>query len=183
VFDGRARAVPVPRTEGAVPVVVHGVSFTDAHAPESLLPRYIVLTDQRVLVLARVEQAAGGPGAEAERAYAIKSNHHISELAKLGYSKKKPSRVSLYYRRSAPAAPTTTAAPPAADTDDGAAAGAAAGGAPATEHDVGAADEAAAGGDAFVLSLVQRVYHLESAPQADELKSRLQAAIARLMAL
>ena len=40
VFDGRPRTVTLARGEGDVPVAVHGLSFTDAQAPESLLPRY-----------------------------------------------------------------------------------------------------------------------------------------------
>lgn len=40
VFDGRARAVEVNRADAGRPVFVHGLSFTDAQAPESLLPRY-----------------------------------------------------------------------------------------------------------------------------------------------
>jgi exonuclease SbcD len=40
VFKGRADAKPVLRGPGALPVVIHGLSFQDQHAPDSLLPRY-----------------------------------------------------------------------------------------------------------------------------------------------
>ncbi len=40
IFGGRAGAVAIERERGALPVVVHGISFTHHHAPESLLPRF-----------------------------------------------------------------------------------------------------------------------------------------------
>ena len=40
VFGGRAAAIPVERERGALPVVIHGISFAHHHAPESLLDRY-----------------------------------------------------------------------------------------------------------------------------------------------
>lgn len=40
VFDGRAKAVPVQREDTDRPIYVHGLSFTDPHALESLLPKY-----------------------------------------------------------------------------------------------------------------------------------------------
>lgn len=40
VFDGRAKAVPVQRADTARPIYVHGLSFTDPQAPETLLPKY-----------------------------------------------------------------------------------------------------------------------------------------------
>lgn len=44
LFGGRAEAVPVEAAAGpgggAPPVVVHGLSFAQPHAPDSLLPRY-----------------------------------------------------------------------------------------------------------------------------------------------
>jgi DNA repair exonuclease SbcCD nuclease subunit len=39
-FTGRAEAFPVERARGEFPVVVHGLSFAEPHAPESLLPKY-----------------------------------------------------------------------------------------------------------------------------------------------
>lgn len=40
VFGGRAEALDVAQGRDAVPVVVHGLSFAQPHAPESLLGRY-----------------------------------------------------------------------------------------------------------------------------------------------
>jgi DNA repair protein SbcD/Mre11 len=40
IFGGRAAAVPVERERGAVPVAIHGISFAQPHAPESLLARF-----------------------------------------------------------------------------------------------------------------------------------------------
>ena len=40
IFGGRADAVSLERERGALPVVVHGLSFSQPHAPESLLPKY-----------------------------------------------------------------------------------------------------------------------------------------------
>jgi len=40
VFGGRAEAVEVERPVGSTPVTIHGLSFAQPHAPESLLPRY-----------------------------------------------------------------------------------------------------------------------------------------------
>ncbi len=40
IFGGRAGAVPIERERGALPVTIHGISFANAHAPESLLTRF-----------------------------------------------------------------------------------------------------------------------------------------------
>lgn len=40
IFGGRAGAVTVERGRGATPVVIHGISFAQPHAPESLLARF-----------------------------------------------------------------------------------------------------------------------------------------------
>jgi exonuclease SbcD len=40
LFAGRAEAVTVARARGERPIVVHGLSFAEPQAPESLLPRY-----------------------------------------------------------------------------------------------------------------------------------------------
>lgn len=40
VFSGRAEAVALEPAAGGMPMVVHGLSFAQPHAPESLLPRY-----------------------------------------------------------------------------------------------------------------------------------------------
>jgi DNA repair exonuclease SbcCD nuclease subunit len=40
IFLGRAEAVEIPQQPGARPIWIHGMSFAQPHAPESLLPRY-----------------------------------------------------------------------------------------------------------------------------------------------
>jgi len=40
IFGGRAEALPVQRGTGVPPVVVHGISFAQPHAPDSLLPKF-----------------------------------------------------------------------------------------------------------------------------------------------
>jgi DNA repair protein SbcD/Mre11 len=40
VFSGRADAVTIDRPTGNFPVVIHGLSFTQPHAPESLITKY-----------------------------------------------------------------------------------------------------------------------------------------------
>lgn len=40
VFGGRADAVEVERSGGSFPVTIHGLSFAQSHAPESLLGKY-----------------------------------------------------------------------------------------------------------------------------------------------
>ena len=40
IFGSRAEAVPIDRPRGALPVAIHGLSFAQPQAPESLLGRY-----------------------------------------------------------------------------------------------------------------------------------------------
>ena len=40
IFGGRAAAVPMARERGAIPIAIHGISFAQPHAPDSLLPRF-----------------------------------------------------------------------------------------------------------------------------------------------
>jgi exonuclease SbcD len=40
IFGGRAEAVEIERGRGAVPIAIHGISFAQPHAPESLLSRF-----------------------------------------------------------------------------------------------------------------------------------------------
>ena len=40
IFTGRADVVEVQRPAGAAPIAIHGMSFAQRHAPETLLPRY-----------------------------------------------------------------------------------------------------------------------------------------------
>lgn len=60
-----------------------------------LLPRYLCLARERLLVLAAHPSRVG--------VAVVKSNHHVSELAKLTYSKKEPQRITLWRRRRQPA--------------------------------------------------------------------------------
>lgn len=40
IFGGRAEAVTIERGKGDFPVAIHGISFAQPHAPESLLPKF-----------------------------------------------------------------------------------------------------------------------------------------------
>lgn len=40
IFSGRATAVPIERGRGALPIAIHGISFANPHAPESLLAKF-----------------------------------------------------------------------------------------------------------------------------------------------
>jgi DNA repair protein SbcD/Mre11 len=40
IFTGRADALPLKRDRNSLPITIHGISFTQPHAPESLLGRY-----------------------------------------------------------------------------------------------------------------------------------------------
>jgi len=40
IFGGRAAAVAVERDTGTPPVMIHGISFAQPHAPDSLLPKF-----------------------------------------------------------------------------------------------------------------------------------------------
>lgn len=48
IFTGRASAVAVNRPSGVMPVVIHGISFSQPHAPESLLGRFMPPTEGAV---------------------------------------------------------------------------------------------------------------------------------------
>ncbi|MEO4002115.1 DNA repair exonuclease [Mesorhizobium sp. CAU 1732] len=45
VFGGRAEAIAIDRAPGRVPVVIHGLSFAQPHAPENLLGRFRPVVD------------------------------------------------------------------------------------------------------------------------------------------
>lgn len=61
VFDGRERAGHVARG-GDAPVLVHGISFRDAQAPESLLPKYARPTDGAIEIGLMHTSLAGASG-------------------------------------------------------------------------------------------------------------------------
>jgi hypothetical protein len=56
-----------------------------------LLPRYLCIARQRLLVLEAHPTDLGMA--------VVKSNHHVSELAKLTYSKREPNRITLWRRQ------------------------------------------------------------------------------------
>jgi DNA repair exonuclease SbcCD nuclease subunit len=62
VFSGRAEAVAIDRPRGALPVTIHGVSFADPRAPESLLPRYRPPTEGAANIGLMHTSLDGAPG-------------------------------------------------------------------------------------------------------------------------
>ena len=62
VFTGRAEAVEIDRALGGAPVVIHGLSFAQPHAPESLLGRYKPAIDEAVNIGMLHTSLGGAPG-------------------------------------------------------------------------------------------------------------------------
>lgn len=62
VFAGRAEVIEIEREPGSVPVVIHGLSFAQSHAPESLLSRYKPRTDGAINIGLLHTSLAGAPG-------------------------------------------------------------------------------------------------------------------------
>jgi exonuclease SbcD len=62
VFGGRAEAIEVGPVNGGFPVVVHGLSFAQPHAPESLIPKYKAPIDGAVNIGILHTSLAGAPG-------------------------------------------------------------------------------------------------------------------------
>jgi len=62
VFGGRAEAIELARTPGQFPVVIHGLSFAQPHAPESLLGRYRPAVDGAVNIGLLHTSLAGASG-------------------------------------------------------------------------------------------------------------------------
>jgi exonuclease SbcD len=62
VFGGRAEAVEIERPRGAAPIVIHGLSFAQPHAPESLIGKYKPAVDGAVNVGILHTSLAGAPG-------------------------------------------------------------------------------------------------------------------------
>jgi len=48
LFTGRGKAVMVKQDPGCLPIVIHGISFADRHAPDSLLSKYLPPTEGAV---------------------------------------------------------------------------------------------------------------------------------------
>lgn len=62
VFGGRAEALELPGPAGRVPIVVHGLSFAQPHAPESLLGKYRPPVEGAVNIGMLHTSLAGTPG-------------------------------------------------------------------------------------------------------------------------
>jgi DNA repair exonuclease SbcCD nuclease subunit len=62
VFGGRAEAIMAPRAIGDFPVAIHGLSFAQPHAPESLIGKYIPPIDDAVNIGLLHTSLGGAPG-------------------------------------------------------------------------------------------------------------------------
>jgi DNA repair exonuclease SbcCD nuclease subunit len=62
LFGGRADAISVARADTDFPVTIHGLSFAQAHAPESLLDRFRRPTQGAVNIALMHTSLAGAPG-------------------------------------------------------------------------------------------------------------------------
>lgn len=62
VFGGRADAVAIDRTPGHFPVAIHGLSFAQPHAPESLIAKYRPPVQDAVNIGLMHTSLAGSPG-------------------------------------------------------------------------------------------------------------------------
>ncbi len=62
LFSGRAEAVEVDRARGGLPIVIHGLSFAQPHAPESLLGKYRPVVDGAVNIGMLHTSLGGAPG-------------------------------------------------------------------------------------------------------------------------
>lgn len=62
LFSGRAEAVEVDRAHGGFPIVIHGLSFAQPHAPESLLGKYRPVVDGAVNIGMLHTSLGGAPG-------------------------------------------------------------------------------------------------------------------------
>ncbi len=62
VFGGRAETVAIDGTDGDIPIAIHGMSFAQPHAPESLLPRYGAPVDGAINIGIMHTSLAGAAG-------------------------------------------------------------------------------------------------------------------------
>ncbi|MGH6714002.1 MAG: metallophosphoesterase family protein [Bradyrhizobium sp.] len=62
VFGGRAEAVAIDRDPGDFPVAIHGLSFAQPHAPESLVGKYKPAVEGAVNIGIMHTSLAGAPG-------------------------------------------------------------------------------------------------------------------------
>lgn len=65
IFGGRAETVTVDRAKGAFAVAIHGISFAQPHAPDSLLPKFRPPHDDTVNIGLLHTSLAGAPGHDA----------------------------------------------------------------------------------------------------------------------
>ena len=65
LFAGRAEAVAVDRADGGFSVAIHGISFAEPHAPESLLPKFRPPLEDAVNVGLLHTSLGGAPGHDA----------------------------------------------------------------------------------------------------------------------
>lgn len=62
VFGGRAEAIVIDRSNGDFPVAIHGLSFAQPHAPESLIGKYKLPVEGAVNIGILHTSLAGAPG-------------------------------------------------------------------------------------------------------------------------
>lgn len=62
VFGGRAEAIEIDHANGSFPIVIHGLSFAQPHAPESLLSRYKPLSEGSINIGLLHTSLAGAAG-------------------------------------------------------------------------------------------------------------------------
>ena len=62
VFGGRAEAIEIERPPGSVPIAIHGLSFAQPHAPESLVGKYKPPINGAVNIGMLHTSLAGAPG-------------------------------------------------------------------------------------------------------------------------
>ena len=62
IFGGRAEAIQVDRGRGAVPIAIHGISFAQPHAPESLLSCFGLPVEGAVNIGMLHTSLGGSPG-------------------------------------------------------------------------------------------------------------------------
>jgi exonuclease SbcD len=62
VFGGRAEKVALESADGGIPIAIHGMSFAQPHAPESLLPRYGAPVDGAINIGLMHTSLAGASG-------------------------------------------------------------------------------------------------------------------------
>ncbi len=62
IFGGRAETVAIDREKSEIPIVVHGLSFANPHAPQSLVPKYASPVEGAINIGMMHTSLAGSPG-------------------------------------------------------------------------------------------------------------------------